>query len=153
MALGKKYVVQKSFRIDANLENDLEQLSNYLSRPQNELVNYALELLMKDNKVWFAKNMLVEYFVGYFEGGQQKSHYEDDDLVVDIIINKDCTTTYSFCVKNETYKGEREYSGVYEDSDDAMELIKESLRHLCMDLLFTTDEEIEKYCSSRLDYR
>ena len=43
MPLPKKYVVQKSFRIDAKLEKDLEYLSNKLNRPQNELVNLSLE--------------------------------------------------------------------------------------------------------------
>lgn len=153
MALNKKYVVQKSFRIDSNLERDLEQLSNYLNRPQNELVNFALENLMKDNKIWFARNYLVEYFVGFFEGGNQINHYNDEKLEVDIIINEDCTTTYSFHVKDNNYTGEKDYSGIYEDSDEGLELIKDSLRRLSSDLIFTSEEDIEKYCSVRLDYR
>lgn len=153
MALNKKYVVQKSFRIDANLEKDLEKLSEYLGRPQNELVNYSLELLMNDNKTWFAENMLVDWFTGYFDGGKQKSEYKDENVEITIIINKDCTTSYSFHVKNKEYKGERDYSGIYEDSDESMELIKDSLRRICKELIFTNDEEMESYCKDRLNYR
>ncbi len=40
--LSKKIIVQKSFRIEANMEKDLELLSQRLNRPQNELVNAAL---------------------------------------------------------------------------------------------------------------
>lgn len=153
MALNKKYVVQKSFRIDANLENDLELLSSVLGRPQNDLVNYALELLMKDNKQWFADNMLVEQFIGYFEMGQEKSHYEDDILSIDIVINDDFTTTYTYQVKDKNYNGDKYYTSVYEDTDTEREHIKESLRVLCSELLMDTKEKIDKYCSARLEYR
>jgi predicted DNA-binding protein len=153
MALGKKYVVQKSFRIDSNLENDLGILSTVLGRPQNDLVNYALELLMKDNKQWFATNMLVEQFIEYFEMGKEKSHYEDDVLSIDIVINDDFSTTYSYQIKEENYNGDKYYSGIYDDTDLERERIKESLRVLCSELLMDTQEKIERYCNVRLDYR
>jgi predicted DNA-binding protein len=153
MALNKKYVVQKSFRIDANLENDLELLSNVLGRTQNDLVNYALELLMKDNKEWFANNMLVEQFIEYFEMGKEKNHYEDDILSIDIIINDDFTTTYTYQVKDKNYNGDKNYSSVYDDTDKEREYIKESLRGLCSELIMNSQDKIDRYCNTRLDYR
>ncbi len=65
--LSKKLTVQKSFRIDATMEEDLELLSRKLNRPQNELVNAALNQLMIDNMGWFAEDYLLNLCKDFFE--------------------------------------------------------------------------------------
>lgn len=47
--LSKKYVVQKSFRIESGLESRLEFLAKKLNRPQNDLVNAALDELVSEH--------------------------------------------------------------------------------------------------------
>ena len=65
--LSKKITVQKSFRIEANMENDLELLSQKLNRPQNELVNAALNQLLIDNMEWFVEDFLIDLCRDFFE--------------------------------------------------------------------------------------
>ena len=43
MIVRKKYVVQKSFRIDQRLEYDMSLLAELTNRSQNDLVNAAIE--------------------------------------------------------------------------------------------------------------
>lgn len=65
--LSKKIIVQKSFRIEANMENDLEMLAQKLNRPQNELVNAALNQLMLDNMGWFVEDFLIDLCESFLE--------------------------------------------------------------------------------------
>ena len=65
--LRKKYIVQKSFRIDYQLSDDLEYLSYVLDRPQNDLVNIAIEALIFDNRQWFVGEILVNQCHPFFE--------------------------------------------------------------------------------------
>lgn len=65
--LSKKITVQKSFRIEANMENDLEMLAQKLNRPQNELVNAALNQLMLDNMGWFVEDFLIDLCESFLE--------------------------------------------------------------------------------------
>ncbi len=65
--LSKKITVQKSFRIEANMENDLEMLAQKLNRPQNELVNAALNQLMLDNMEWFVEDFLIDLCKSFLE--------------------------------------------------------------------------------------
>lgn len=60
--LEKKDVVQKSFRIDKKLDIALSELADILNRSQNELVDYAIRLLIKENGKWFADAFVDEYY-------------------------------------------------------------------------------------------
>ena len=51
MIVRKKYVVQKSFRIDQRLEYDMSLLAELTNRSQNELVNAAIEGFLQDLKL------------------------------------------------------------------------------------------------------
>ena len=53
MFVRAKRQVQKSFRIDENVERDLGVLAKITERSQNELANVALEELLQDNKDTF----------------------------------------------------------------------------------------------------
>ena len=60
--LEKKDVVQKSFRIDKKLDVALAKLSEILNRSQNELIDHAIRLLIRENEKWFADKFVNEYF-------------------------------------------------------------------------------------------
>ena len=60
--LRKKYTVTKSLRLDSKLSEDLEVLSRILDRPQNELINLAIEKLLIENKKWFACDIIADHF-------------------------------------------------------------------------------------------
>lgn len=153
MALEKKYVVQKSFRIDAKLEKDLEALSVKLNRPQNDLANLALEMLMEDNKMWFAENILVDSCYEYFELNREKCHCEIGNVTVDLIVNEDCSTTYSGKVCTDAGEILDEWSYIYEDEVNLDEKLKENLRQVALAHLFSKTEIIDKYLKQRLNYR
>ncbi len=51
MIVRKKYVVQKSFRIDQRLEYDMSLLAELTNRSQNDLVNAAIEGFLQDLKL------------------------------------------------------------------------------------------------------
>lgn len=59
--LEKKELIQKSFRIDKKLDEALSELSKILNRSQNELVDYAIRLLIDKNKRWFADDFVSTY--------------------------------------------------------------------------------------------
>ena len=60
--LERKHIVQKSFRIDRKLDIALAELSEILNRSQNELIDHAIRLLIRENKKWFSDKFVNEYF-------------------------------------------------------------------------------------------
>lgn len=60
--LDKKEVVQKSFRITKQNEIWLSLLAIKLGRTQNELVNFAIKMLLDDNKKWFFEEFIRSTF-------------------------------------------------------------------------------------------
>lgn len=153
MALEKKYVVQKSFRIDAKLEKDLEALSLKLNRPQNDLANLALEMLMEDNKMWFAENILVDGCYEYFELNRERCHCEIGNVIIDLIVNEDCSTTYSGKVMSDDGSTLDEWSYNYPDSAELDDQLKDNLRQVALCHLLSNKEVIDKYLKQRLNYR
>lgn len=153
MTLEKKYVVQKSFRIDAKLERDLEALSLKLNRPQNDLANLALEMLMEDNKMWFAENILIDGCYEYFELNREKCHCEIGNVIIDLIVNDDCSTTYSGKVISDDGNILDEWSYSYPDSIELDDQLKDNLRQIALCHLFSNKEIIDKYLKQRLNYR
>lgn len=156
MILGKKYVVQKSFRIDSKLERDLEYLSNKLSRPQNDLVNFALEMLIHDNKQWFAENILVDEFFPVFEGGCEDYEVEIGNVWVRIYTDtksKDLDTICEGKIKSETGEIIDEWKNVYEDNPDEFDRIKDALRQIALIHLCDKPDIINPYLDNRLNYR
>ena len=65
--LEKKELVQKSFRIAKNLDSALLSLSKILNRSQNDLIEHAIRLLLKENEAWFANEFIDEYYHKIFE--------------------------------------------------------------------------------------
>lgn len=153
MALEKKYVVQKSFRIDAKLEKDLEALSLKLNRPQNDLANLALEMLMEDNKMWFAENILIDGCYEYFELNREECHCEIGNVIIDLVVNDDYSTTYSGKVISDNGDILDQWSYNYPDDVKLDEKIKDNLRQVALCHLFSNKDVIDKYLKQRLNYR
>lgn len=59
--LGKKETIQKTFRLDSKINDNLEVLSAVLERAQNDLVNVAIQNLLEENNDWLAKWIFVDY--------------------------------------------------------------------------------------------
>lgn len=151
--LSKKYVVQKSVRIDAKLQDDLETLSDILGRSQNELINFALENLMQDNKEWFAQNILVEYFQHFLDAGDEHEHYEIGGVEIDLDIRPDFSTQMYFRYKDKNGKILDTYEKNYPDDSTANERIVNELRQIAFVYLVNKTEIIEPYLKERLNYR
>jgi hypothetical protein len=153
MPLPKKYVVQKSFRIDAKLESDLEYLSDKLNRPQNELVNLALEQFMWENRQWFIENLLIDYCDDYFEFDQEHSHCEIGGVTIDLKVNDDCSTTMYFCCRNDDGNIVDETTETYPDSSDLQDKLKYKLKQISLNHLMNRQNSIEPILKQRLDYK
>ena len=153
MPLPKKYVVQKSFRIDAKLEKDLEYLSNKLNRPKNELVNLSLERLMWDNRQWFVENVLVDCCEDFFQFDQEHSHCEIGGVIIDIQVNDDCSTTRYFCCKDENGNIIDEDTKIYPDSCNLSDELTEDLQQIALMHLNSNKKDVEQFLKSRLDYK
>lgn len=153
MPLPKKYVVQKSFRIDAKLESDLEYLSDKLNRPQNELVNLALEQFMWENRQWFIENLLIDYCDDYFEFDQEHSHCEIGGVTIDLQVNDDCSTTMYFCCRNDDGSIIDETTETYPDSSDLQDKLKYKLQQISLSHLMNRQNSIEQVLKNRLNYK
>lgn len=156
MALGKKYVVQKSFRIDSKLERDLEYLSDKLGRPQNDLVNLALEMLIHDNEEWFMENIIVDSFFPVFEGTCEDYEVEIGNVWVRIYTDTESGELDTICIgkiKSDDGGIIDEWKEVYKDDPDEFDSIKDFLRQIAIIHLCNKPEIIEPYLKDRLSYR
>lgn len=72
MFVRPKKQIQKSFRLDENVERDLGILANLTERSQNDLANVALEELLQDNKSYFLKIAVLEHFRKQIDLGLEK---------------------------------------------------------------------------------
>ena len=149
--LPRKYIVQKSFRIDAGLCDDLEKLSIHLNRSQNELVNFALKKLMQDNKFWFANFILEELAYDYLEASLNCS-FKIANVTIDLIINKDFTTTFHYIIKHSENDIEEDTT-IYQDTEEDSNKIRESLRSISSSFLDKKSKEVQDYLENRLSYK
>ena len=81
--LKKKGFVQKTFRLDCNVNEDFETLSEILDRTQNDLANVAIEDLLNDNKFWIARNILVDYASDFFYQ-YADTKFEVENIIVEL---------------------------------------------------------------------
>lgn len=143
--LNKKNFVSKTIRFDERISNDLSILSNILERPQNELVNIAVEELIRSNKSWFAENIIVDYFKPWIDSGAEDieafdnenvkiwiSYSENDDVVVN--------------VRDE----EEVFNRYFKDFDESYEKF---LRELAVRYVDFNSQKVEKYLETRLNYK
>ena len=71
MLVRNKKQVQKSFRIDEDVERDLGLLSQITGRSQNELANVALEELLQDNSIHFLNIAILEHYESEVENADE----------------------------------------------------------------------------------
>lgn len=81
--LGKKETVQKTFRLDSKVNDNLEVLSEILERTQNDLVNVAIQDLLEENDIWLAHNIFVDYAFDFFMNCNNVK-FEIDEVSVEI---------------------------------------------------------------------
>lgn len=146
--LRRKYSIQKSFRIDAQLSEDLETLSEVLNRPQNDLVNTALEELMLQNKEWFIKDYLVDKFKIFFDHNISYE-YKDSDISIDIEVDE---KKQEVKMSYEIYLIEEKDQIVKELDDEGKATIKMYLRNFAT-FLNKNSTEIKTYLEERLNYK
>lgn len=150
--LRKKYNVQKSFRIDHQLSDDLEYLSNVLERPQNDLVNIAIESLIFDNRQWFIGQILINQCSTFFEN-DKSTELIIDNLQILIQIEGDIVRVV-YCVYNKfgKFKFNDEIEIYYGNQNDAKKEIKEILMKIAQ-YIEVEGETISKLLRERLNYK
>lgn len=147
--LSKKLYVQKSFRIEADMESDLELLSKKLNRPQNELVNAALNQLMIDNAEWFAEDYLIDLCVDFLDKKVSeldieiscfKAHLKDTGERIE----------YSFDVETSSFT-EHCTSACCVNTDIGYEIVRNELKKLAV-IIGYESTNIQNYLHNRFSY-
>lgn len=147
--LSKKINVQKSFRIEANMERDLELLSQKLNRPQNELVNAALNQLMLDNMEWFAEDFLIDLCADFLEKKLSEISIEIMGLRLHLKDNgKNIVFDYKIELSNFT---ENCSSGCFLNTDTGYGFVKNMLKDIAV-IIGHESREIQEYLHNRFDY-
>ncbi len=147
--LSKKISIQKSFRIEANMEKDLELLSEKLNRPQNELVNAALNQLMIDNMGWFAEDYLLDLCKNFLEGSVSEIEIKITGLRLSL---KDTGETIAFNYDINTKNfSEHCKNGVIVSGEIGRALIKGELKEIALKMGIDSPE-IQEYLQNRFDY-
>lgn len=161
--LNKKYVVQKTFRIDSKVAEDLEVLSEILERTQNDLVNIAIEELLEKNKEWFSQNILIDYCFNYFynsspvnEKIESKSIIDgkEEKIVIDfsLDINKENNTILKYKIIENDKDILEESEIIFNESIEDEKRLKETLRTLSR-YIDRNSDTMEYYLKERLNYK
>ncbi len=151
--LKKKGFVQKTFRLDCNVNDDFETLSEILERTQNDLANIAITDMLKDNDYWIAKNILVDFASDFFYQ-YENTKFEIEGIEVEIkeirqdiislkIIQKDKDKTIIQQI-------EKEYN-ILEDKNYDMK-IKKELRYFGS-LIDYNSKSVREYLKEKLNYK
>ena len=147
--ISKKVSIQKSFRIEANMENDLELLSEKLNRPQNELVNAALNQLMIDNMGWFVEDYLLDLCENFLERKVSEIEIKITGLRLSL---KDTRKAIKIDYDNDTDTfSEHCKNGVIINDDMGYAIIKNDLRKIALKIGIDSPE-IQEYLHNRFDY-
>lgn len=152
MYVRKKYMVQKSFRIDKQVENDISVLAELTGRSQNELVNCAISEFLQDNKERFLEIAVLEHFEFEFDKGKclpsdKFESFELGGLRVELkILNGE-----EIKISMRIHDGDKvfdEYDKVFEEyGDDAEEYLKNLSVHIDRE-----SEDVKEYLERRTDY-
>lgn len=151
--LKKKGFVQKTFRLDCNVNEDFETLSEILDRTQNDLANIAIEDLLNNNKYWIARNILVDYASDFFYQ-YADTIFEVDDIVVELKETKEGIICLKIVQKDADgsiiQEIEKEYNSV--EDKDYDEKIKKELRYFGS-LIDCNSRTIKEYLKEKLNYK
>lgn len=151
--LRKKGTIQKTFRLDSKINEDFENLCEILERTQNDLANVAIEDLLKENKYWLARNILVDYAIDFFgnncdtdfeiEGIHVKLKYIDEKNILFKVIQKD--KNRDVIQKFEKTYNETENPGCYKE-------IEKELRYFG-GLLDFESKTVQEYLKLNMNYK
>ncbi len=151
--LKKKQTIQKTFRIDRNVNEDFETLCEILERTQNDLANVAIENLLEDNKYWLAKNILVDYACDYLCNGRDVD-FEVEGISVQIKELEDGNTYLRIIHKDRENNIIQEYEQQYneQEDNDYDEEIEKQLRFFASFIDYNS-LTIQEYLKGKLDYK
>lgn len=147
--LSRKITIQKSFRIEANMENDLELLSQKLNRPQNELVNAALNSLMLDNMEWFVEDYLIDLCKDFLD--KKVSELSIEITGLKIHLHDDGKAIYfNYNIEKPTFFKESS-EGTTSNNSIGYDLISNMLSDIALKI-GSDAPEIEDYLHKRFEY-
>lgn len=152
MLVRKKYLVQKSFRIDRDLESDLSILAEVTNRSQNDLVNNAIQSFLIENGIWFLEYALVEHYSGIIEltGGEYDPIFKMGGLTVELF-NENGFYKIHYTLEENKKIVEDYTKEISVSSDDAETELKEYLIFLSQHI-DSKSEDAKRYLNERLDY-
>lgn len=149
MYVRKRYMVQKSFRLDQDIERDLSILAGISGKSQNDLVGIAVAEMLQDNKDYFLKNAVYEHFMCKIESGEDLDPFEMGGLRVNVDSAPDgkVSVRYIWMVDGEVAEDiAKDFEGLCSrEFDDYLKRLG--------DFISTKAEESKSYLSDRMDYR
>lgn len=150
MLVKKRYMVQKSFRLDQDVERDLAKLAEIVEKSQNELVNAAIVEMLQDNKFHFLGIAVYEHFMYEIEDGKEElSTFELGGLKVDISFSDSgkVLVRYIWTVDNEVAEDiTKEFDSIGSDE------FEDYLKRLG-DFISESSDDSKDYIDRRMDYR
>ena len=148
--LKRKTLVQKSFRLDEDLAEDLETLSKVLERPQNDLVNLAIEDLLKENEVWFRSDVFNYLLKSFIVGDLEEDVVTFQNVVVRAFWEDSDTLYPSFHVIVEDDAGAvvDDYTKKASEENSIQDILREAARYLDLN-----SKEIGEYIKTRFSYK
>lgn len=149
MYVRKKYIVQKSFRLDEDVEKDIATLARLTDKSQNELVNCAIAEFLQDNKEHFLKTAIIEHFDWQIDNGSEPMEdFEMGGLTVKMKYVEDYKVeVYSF--NNINGRIVNECTRIFEG--DICKELNEYLENLFVQI-DRDSEDVKKYLENRTDY-
>lgn len=143
--LKKKSWVTKSIRFEEKISEDLTILSKMLDRTQNELVNIAVENLIKANSAWFAQNIIVDFFKCDIDNGvEPKEAFEVNNISIKVKHNNDDIVVF---VKLP----DEQFSKAFAGND--IEGYEKYLRELALCYVDFNTVYVKSYLDNRLNYQ
>lgn len=150
MFIRPKKQIQKSFRIDKDVERDIGILASLTDRSQNELANVALEEMLQDNRSYFLQIAVLEHFRNQMDIGLEKFEpFKLGNVNVEVSYTKDSKVKVKYMYKEGTNILDK-YERIF-DSDVSDEF-ENYLRDLAVYINRESNDTIE-YLKRRTDYR
>lgn len=150
MLVRKRYIVQKSFRIDEEVERDLATLAEMTGKSQNDLVNAAIIEMLQDNKNNFIQLAVYEHFMWEFETEEGVlKPFEMGGLRVEVSLIGDGSVAVRHIVSNCDGGVGEDYTKKFESSvsKDFDNYLKELGGYID-----PQSEDSQKYLNNRLNY-
>jgi predicted DNA-binding protein len=152
MFVRAKRQVQKSFRVNDEIERDLCILAKLTGKSQNDIVNATLEETLKDNKIYFLRVAALEHFQSEIESAGEDSNikpFELGGLRIEFEYAEDYKVKLHTTV---TRDGEVIDEGDFEFESDICEEFENYLEESCSSLIDLDAEDTKKYLNDRVDY-